>query len=593
MRRRSFKQRLIVAFLLTAGVPLLLMSSVSYSNSVVILGRNTDQMMALSLQKTKSNLDAWLSSYEELLYQICVNDDIVQWTDDLNHGVSRERAYGQLKSELQSLFYTRSYIKSITLLPAEGQAVFYDQFTTAASQNSWIANMGLSEKELYDEISSDGKVHFYSTRYATTFGGERQYMFHFGRRLVDYMAVNKKSAVVILSVDAALLNKLCAGTDENSSGLEFILDGSGRVLSFPDFEQIGSQVLPAEPGREENKRACLDFVNQWNASDRYTAAYIEHDDRYGWDIVGVSDQSGAIAQLRTQQERFVSLILLSLAMTILFSLLQTKVLGRSMRTVLDAFESVGRGDLTTRLNTKGGFFLEMVPILDKFNGMLERLERSANREKEANAKSRAAEIAALEAQINPHFLYNTLDTINWMAISRDENEISDAISALGQILRYGVVESDRMVPVEDEIRWLDKYLLLQQIRLKNTFRCEIDVDEKARRALIHKLVLQPFVENAILHGFPGVKHDCLLSVGIMAEGDSLLIHIRDNGRGIPLEIAECVNRDDFQALEARNHIGMRNAVSRIRIYYGDRATVRIEIGQGTTVHIRIPMQTME
>ena len=116
----------------------------------------------------------------------------------------------------------------------------------------------------------------------------------------------------------------------------------------------------------------------------------------------------------------------------------------------------------------------------------------------------------MEAQINPHFLYNTLDTINWMAIDKDEFDISNAINSLATILRYAIADSSGEVFVRDEIDWLKKYIYLQQFRLKNNFTCSINVDPDVMDLRIHKLLLQPFVENSILHGFEGTKNNHVL-----------------------------------------------------------------------------------
>ena len=592
-KRKSYRRRLIVAMLLTAAVPMLFMAVAFYSNSVNVVRSNMDQLAELSLQKTKSNVDAWLSSYKELLYQICTSDEIVAWTDEINGDKDVELVKKAVRAKLQELFYSRSYIKSITLIPETGGMVFYDQFTTVASKNSWIDEMGLTEDELYAQIAAQGGVSFFATRYATEFGGKSQYLFHFGRRLVDYRDVGKKSGVVILSIDVALLQRLCDSADDTDGSIQFILDGDGRLLSFSDLAQIGRQVAAAGQTEDERKAAILAFVNEQFGKSPYVTAYITHNDFFGWDIIGVSDQSEAVLQLQAQRNLFVALILFAFALTIAFTLLEMRHLMGTMRIISDAFERLGQGDLSTRVSAGESIPVEMDTVLSQYNDMLDRLKASLDREKEAEKKYRFAQIAALEAQINPHFLNNTLDTINWMAIQHDEREISDAISALGQILRYGIVDNDQSVPIEHEIDWLNKYVLLQKIRMKGAFTCEINVDPVIRGLKIHKLVLQPFVENAIMHGFVRLRRSGVLRVAIFTDAGALSIVISDNGRGISPEIVEIINSGDLSALEAHQHLGMKNAISRLQIYYGEKVSVWVESHNGTTVHISIPMEKLE
>ena len=174
---------------------------------------------------------------------------------------------------------------------------------------------------------------------------------------------------------------------------------------------------------------------------------------------------------------------------------------------------------------------EMETITDQFNRMMGQMNKLVEEVKMVSARQKDAEITALEAQINPHFLYNTLDTINWMAINADQYEISSAIGALARILRYGIDKSNSIVTLREEMEWLQQYIFLQQTRLKNTFSYELDVPKELLDCKIHKLLFQPFVENAILHGFEGVRRHHILVVKVQKRQNGFLqIIVKDNGK---------------------------------------------------------------
>lgn len=137
--------------------------------------------------------------------------------------------------------------------------------------------------------------------------------------------------------------------------------------------------------------------------------------------------------------------------------------------------------------------------------------------------------------MNPHFLYNSLDTINWMAIEQEQYPISNVVSALGKILRYGIDNSNGIVTIADEQNWLKQYLFLHQNRLHNMLQCDVQIAEDTLGLRIHKLLLQPFVENAIIHGFSQEQELCCLRIHIFRPDELLQIEISDNGRGIPAE----------------------------------------------------------
>ncbi len=177
-----------------------------------------------------------------------------------------------------------------------------------------------------------------------------------------------------------------------------------------------------------------------------------------------------------------------------------------------------------------------------------------------------------------------------MAIDRDEYEISNSISALARILRYGIDNSNAMVSVRREGEWLRQYLFLQQTRLKNKFECEVHIQPEVLDRQVHKLLLQPFVENSIIHGFEGVSRVYRLEVDIYTgENQELVAEIYDNGRGIPGELVAEMNRGFCAKSSEKNHIGIENACNRIKMYYGDKARVQIESVEGEYTKIRIQL----
>ena len=166
------------------------------------------------------------------------------------------------------------------------------------------------------------------------------------------------------------------------------------------------------------------------------------------------------------------------------------------------------------------------------------------------------------------------------------------IGTLAHILRYGISDSNGVVKIKDEVEWLKQYIFLQQMKLKNSFDCHINVEPEIMGYPIHKLLLQPFIENAILHGFEGTEGLHRLEMDMGRQEKWIQIQIQDNGCGIPEETVREMNEGIFRKTDNKNHIGMENAITRIHMYYGENVDVKIEstIGKGTTVRILIPME---
>lgn len=255
--------------------------------------------------------------------------------------------------------------------------------------------------------------------------------------------------------------------------------------------------------------------------------------------------------------------------------------------VTKAMNKVESGDFSARIEIPEEWPGEVNHVLKGFNNMIANTEQLAKQSNEAVVEQKNAEIAALEAQIDPHFLYNTLDTINWKAIEHEDYEISSMVGALADILRYTIKNPNEECSIEQEIYWLEQYIFLQKAKLGKELEIQYDVPEELRSYEIHKLILQPFVENSIKHGFPKVERACVLRIKIREAGEQLHIIIKDNGIGMESDFIEYLNQGQDQMT---NHLGIANVCRRLRLYYGRDADLFFESepDKYTKVHLFIP-----
>ncbi|RSL34849.1 sensor histidine kinase [Salibacterium salarium] len=202
-----------------------------------------------------------------------------------------------------------------------------------------------------------------------------------------------------------------------------------------------------------------------------------------------------------------------------------------------------------------------------------------------NRRQRKAEIKALQANINPHFLYNTLDQLNWRAIERGDDDMSRMMELLGKMLRIGLSKGESIITVQNELDYLRHYLELQKIKMEDTLSYEINEGEGMFRYLIPKLTLQPFVENSIIHGFPDSK-DCFIQLNVMENEHDLVFELIDNGKGIQHMNTNMSHSDT-------GGYGIKNVNDRLQVYFGYLANVSLYSNDtgGTTVSITIPKIT--
>lgn len=582
--RRSFRGQLIFALLIVSVLPVLFMQLFSFSQIENILHESTNELVEANMTSTMRGIALTLDAYESVLNQLYTDDTVVALISKLNAGEEVPLATNQLMRVLRAGCYAKDYIQGITIIQQDGSMVFYDKLTGSTIRNAWMVQGGIDPTALLEQVSGDNKLHLLPTQFATQIGTERIYLFHMARRIIDYKDIDKRMGVIILSIDERLLNNLLS-RQQASAGYSFIVDRDGRVISSPVKEFMGRRL--EEPLAEFSQVAR----EREQISDGNLQVYNMVDDKLPWQLISVVDQEGIFGRIQNQQRLYLTLFLATLIVLLVVIVMATGQLSVSVKKIAEAMRRAAAGDMNARVAPDRRMTVETASIADQFNLMMGDIEQLIAEVKTVSKKRRDAEIAMLEAQINPHFLYNTLDTINWMAIDENQFDISNAISSLARILRYSVDRSNQRVAVREEADWLQQYLSLQQMRLKNNFQFTLEISEEVMNQTIHKLMFQPFVENAIRHGFAGLKREPLLTIQIDNEEHSLRIRICDNGRGISPDQLSVIRNAIDSHQEQRGKIGILNAVSRLRMYYGEDVKIVIdsELDQGTRVGIWIQL----
>jgi len=569
-----------------------------FYNIVDTMQNNVDELVDINLVQTQKSIKTSLSSYEDILYQMYTDDYIVELVDKINAGKDVEVNSNQLRRNLHGLANVKPYIQSITVMTDSGEIVFYDKLATSTVRNAWMDTIGIDQEQLYQKVVTTNSITILSTRFASEFSLQPYYLFHMAHRIIDYKDIMKKNGIIILSIDEKLLDEVCnedlnAKSNGKSKSVNFIVDSEGKIVSFPDKTKIGQTAVDVSSSELEQIESYKRLINESKIlAGEHVTVHRLWDEKLGWNIINVTDRSEMFKRISNQQKITVLGIIFSgLALIALITVISNR-LTRSIIRIVKAMKIAEKGELSFRIEEYGNMSIEFIKIAEQFNHMMGKINELLEEVKMASIKQKNAEIAALEAQINPHFLYNILDTINWMAIEREQYEISNTINSLGKILRYGIDKSNSMVEIRQEVEWLKQYIFLQQIRLKNLFECKMHIDPNVLGFHIHKLLFQPFVENAVLHGFEGVKSKHELIIEMKEKQETIEIIIADNGKGMSREMVEKLNNDIYINSTEKSCIGIRNAVGRLKLYYGDKANVRVEskLGEGTTIFIEIPKQ---
>lgn len=277
--------------------------------------------------------------------------------------------------------------------------------------------------------------------------------------------------------------------------------------------------------------------------------------------------------------------ILCLLLGLLCAWLLSRYLSKPVNELDEAMKRVEKGDYAAELSSDRED--EMGRLTASFNRMTreyrQNLERSVQRERELNE----TELSMMQAQLNPHFLYNTLDSIKWLGVTNGVPQVAAVASGLAVLLRAGI-SGDRLITLERELELLEKYLDIQSLRFEDRFAWEIDVDERFQHCIVPKLILQPLVENSIIHGVANMD-DGYIKLSAREKSGTLILSVQDNGVGIPQDVLNWLNDPDRDV--PGGHLGLKNVDRIVRLYYGGDYGISAysAVGEGSRVELRLPM----
>nr|WP_276008927.1 sensor histidine kinase [Aequitasia blattaphilus] len=278
-----------------------------------------------------------------------------------------------------------------------------------------------------------------------------------------------------------------------------------------------------------------------------------------------------------------------IAVLIVISLIKKSI--KPLEQLKESMKQIGKGDFSSRVEVIADD--EIGQLGNTYNSMAQNIETLIEKAYMLELAKKEAEIEFLKMQINPHFLYNTLDTISWMARTQNHIEISEVAMALGDLLRSNLKQKS-MITIGEELKSVRNYVFIQEYRFGDKIQVEYEVDQGVKDYLIPNFILQPLVENSIIHGLEPKVEKGLLMVQIFIHEGQLFFRVVDDGIGMNQETISNI----YYACEhetSKKCIGIKNVYRRLKLYYGEEGTLRIssEVGKGSRICFSIPMDKLE
>jgi two-component system, sensor histidine kinase YesM len=577
------RNKLMVVLVLFILTPLALSSLIFYQSSADFAAERTDREAIQVLNLVHNNVDQLLINIENRMLDIYDQEDII---NQLSKTIGQSNDAGSLQiSEnsinrfLRNSLQGKDDIDSIYLI-APNQKIYF-----ADVKGSELFKSILAKNPEWRHIVSmaDGRVVWLPTYEMppNDYISQTAHYIPVGMQLKDVTGTLQKIGILMMNVKITALDHIVSGVQVSPHSILLITDNQGNIIWHRNSAAYHIQ-LNKVPFYKDMISYQHQLASYRINGQPYRIGRV-HSDYNNWNYFSLVPQSDLDEQSSSLKRYMIVTFIVFASLFVLLALVTTQSITKPIRHLVAAMKRIQVDNLEFRLQTQSDDEIGM--LQSAFNSMSSRINALIQEVKVKTEKEKGAEVRALQAQINPHFVYNTLDAMNWIAMERGQTEISEMIIALSDIMRYAI-KGGPLVTMKEELKWAENYAYLQKMRFEERFEIEFAVDQSVLAAKVLRLMLQPYLENAILHGMENMESGgkILVSVAPATDGTAIRIIIRDNGIGISEEKLRRIQ-------ERSDHgVGIYNLNDRLKLEYGSEYGVTIEsaAGEGSTITILLP-----
>ncbi|TXK78379.1 sensor histidine kinase [Paenibacillus sp. N3.4] len=582
----------ILAYVVLLLIPSSIMLYTYYQRSSQILEEEVSQTMQQTLKQAGINLSYRMDHVRDISNSLFMNLKLyenLERSDRISEQIHQSQELLNLLESAQ----TNSDIVRARLFTEPTKVYGADRINLFPLES-------LKKRSWYQPIIDAGGGIVWTWDYRESFldKGE-QYIISCARMLRNPAHYDETMGVLMIDVSEKTITDVISELDFPSRTYSYIVDRSGTVIYSADRSLIGTKLVSSHEAETIGNSDEGIFKRTEGNEDLYVLYSAIHPT--GWKLV-VEVPKVEISRRTAALNQFSSIATL-IGMTVMFLVLVFVLLAiivqgmnRRVKTVLKMIRTEGIERLEERRFGSDGDFHLLERNVDH---LIHRVKNLMEEVYQTKVMEREAQLRALQAQINPHFLYNTLDTINWLAVAREADDISQMVQGLSDYFRLSLNKGKDYVTVSDELDLAKVYLEIQQNRFPSSFTFIIEASLDTDRYMTPKLILQPIVENALLHGIRKRRGKIgTISIRVLLEDEDLLLLVTDDGIGMEEDLAVkllTVPRPEAHADGSGSSYGLYNVNERIRLFAGSTygLTIRSRPGEGTTVLVRLKAILMD
>lgn len=574
-----------VSILVLSAVLAVTVVSLRYTNSSIY--ENSVMYTQTIIGQLNQNIDSYISYMDNIASLVAGSGDAYKYLySESGIDALSLKEYNQCRQRLTEQFKTilkgRSDIRNIGIVRRENESS--SLFNNGMSTRN--QNLKLDTQHWYaDAVGKYDHYNLTSSHVQNVISGERPWVITLSRGIRNYTGEGDSDGVVFIDLNYSTISELCTQNSVGTKGYVFILDQDGNIVYHPQQQQLYNELQTENISLIMN--AKTDVVTAGKGDDEKIYA-LSHSETTGWTIVGCMNMSELLKNSRKARSIYVLVALGLIAVALVISSEIARNITFPIQKLRDSMKRVQKGDFSAA-EIEVYSDNEIGSLTRSFNVMTHKIQDLMAQNIQEQEQKRKIELKALQSQINPHFLYNTLDSIIWMAEGKKNEEVVLMTASLARLLRQSISIENELVTIGQEVEYVRSYLTIQKMRYKDKLEFEINVDPRITHAQIIRLVLQPIVENAIYHGLKYKESKGMLKVHGYELGERIIIDITDDGVGMDEETLKHIY-DKHKVNYHSNGVGVYNVQQRLVLYYGKEYGIiyHSEKGKGTTATVVIP-----
>lgn len=564
-----------VAVLVLSAVVIVTGVSMRFTNTSIF--ENSSQYTQTIIQQMNQNIDSYIDYMENIAYLISSNEDVQDYL--FSDEIDSEGRYRILK-QFETILDSRSDIRNVGIISKSGRMLINN------GSKSVNHDLNINTQEWYTQaLNSPEGATLTSSHVQHIISGERPWVITLSRGIRDRSGSGEKEGVFFIDLNYSAISGLCDQSTVGTKGYAFILDAKGNIVYHPQQQQLYNEL------QTENISLIMDtdedtvLTGTGNNGKLYS---ISRSDKTGWTVVDCTNVRELLSKSRQAQSIYVLTAVVLVIVALLFSRFMARSITLPIQKLRDSMKKVQEGDFSVSdvvVDSRN----EIGSLTKSFDVMTHRIQELMEQNVHEQEQKRKSELKALQSQINPHFLYNTLDSIIWMAEGKKNEEVVLMTASLARLLRQSISNEDEVVPIANEVEYARGYLTIQKMRYKDKLEFQIEVDPSILHIPLIKLVLQPIIENAIYHGLKYKESKGLLIIKGFPKDGNAVLQVIDDGVGMDEETLAHIY-DRHKVNYHSNGVGVYNVQKRLKLYYGEDYGIAYEStpGKGTTATITIP-----